>query len=176
MKKKLILLAAALALSSVTSGESSAPSCNLEGTWFGGSADAKFLLTITQTPGGDYTISFGPAFSMADMGLVVATACNGSITKTPGKDYEVFAIVMANRTPGHPAPTVDVMGVHGFVRVIDCNTIRIDYDFYGGYLADSIWTLGKMPFLDIPDYVPNPPPFSETYRRMPTTCAQCPNQ
>ncbi len=122
----------------------------------------------------DYTLSFGPAFSMSDMGLVVATTCNGSITKMPGKDYEAFAIVMANRTPGHPAPTVGVMGVHGFVNIVDCNTIRIDYDFYGGYLANSIWTLGKMPFLDVPDYVPIPPPFSETYRRMPTTCAQCP--
>jgi hypothetical protein len=144
--------------------------CTLAGTWYGGSSDAKYLLSITRDPGGDFTMVGYASFTQETLGYPITTAFSNSILKNRRKGYEGYGIGMVNNTTAFPAPSPEVWAAHYTVRFLDCNTIELDYDFFGAYL----WASNKTPFIDPPDYVVVPPPFSETYRRMPTVCPQCP--
>ena len=146
--------------------------CTLAGTWYGGSSEAKYMFTVIAGTGGDYTAIGDAAFSQVTLGYPITTAFSNSIVKNRRKGYEGYGIGMVNSTDAFPAPSPEVWAIHFAVRFIDCDTIELDYDFFGAYL----WLSNKTPFVDPPDYVVVPPPFSETYRRMPTVCPQCPHQ
>lgn len=167
-----IVLTLAVALSaSVVWGQGQSQgqgSCTIAGTWYGGSDAAKYLGHILPGAGSDFSTVFDGAFSLGALGFPVKTVFAGSILKTQGA-FEFYAIGMVNDSTSFPAPAPQVYAVHATVRVIDCSTLRFDYDFFGAYL----WSSNRIPFVDPPDYVVSPPPFSETYRRMPTDCPQC---
>ncbi len=168
------ILAAAVVLNppALWSQEAATASCAMAGTWYGGGEVVKYLMTVIPGPGGDYTATADGAYSLDALGFPVKTIWSGSIVKGSGKDYEFFAISLLNKTSAFPAPTPDLQAVHATARLTDCNTLQFDYDFFGGYL----WPTDKIPFLSVPDYVVVPPPFSETYHRMPATCTQCAKQ
>ncbi len=130
---------------------------------------AKYLMKVIQDPGGDFSTVAQGAFSQQSLGFPVGTIWTGSIVNTPGKGYEVFTIGMVNNSTGFPAPTPEVWGVHATLKAIDCDTIQFDYDFFGAYR----WESKKTPFTSPPDYLVVPPPFSETYKRMPLSCTAC---
>ena len=159
-----ITIAIAITLSAPTLWGQGSNSCSLAGTWFGGSDAAKYLGFISPGTGSDFAVIFDGAFSLSTLGFPVKTVFVGSIVKNHGA-YEMYAIGMVNASAQFPATTPQVWAVHGTVRLIDCNTLRMDDDFFGAYL----WTSNKTPFLDSPDYVVAPPPITETYRRMPVT-------
>jgi hypothetical protein len=140
----------------------------MAGTWFGGGDAAKYLAVITPGASNDFNLVFDGAYSLTTLGFPVKTIWSGSIVRT-NTTFDLYAIGMTNASTGFPAPTPDVWAVHAKVRLTDCNTLHIDYDFFGAYY----WSSNKTPFVDLPDYVVAPPPFSETYKRMPTTCQQC---
>lgn len=150
-------------------------SCDLAGTWYGGGETAKYVMVITHDQGDRYNGVSQGAFSGADLGFPLATIFAGSMVKGRGNSYEGFAIGMMNSTtsfpylPTDPAANPQVWAVHSNVYLVDCNTLREDYDFFGAYQQPT----DKIPFVSAPDYVVVPPPFSETYRRMPTKCLQC---
>lgn len=148
-------------------------SCTMAGQWYGGSPGVYYLLTITRNPGGDYTMIGAAAFSQVSLGYPITTIFSNSIVKGRGNTYEFFGIGMVNKSDGFPAPYPELWAVHGTARLTDCSTLQLDYDFFGAYYMPS----DKKPFLDAPDYVLEPPPpFSETYQRMPTKCKQCAKQ
>jgi hypothetical protein len=97
------------------------------------------------------------------------TLINGSVVKGPRGSYEAYAVGLANKA--NFGPMVDLLAVHADVSFTDCNNIAFKFDFFGGYSWNTLAT--KTPFLDPPDFVPVPPPFTETYRRMPTVCKVC---
>jgi hypothetical protein len=144
-------------------------SCTMDGTWYGGGPLTKYLLTIIANPGGDYTMTGYAAFTQATLGIPVTTTFSNSIVKVGRRAWEFFGIGMINKSAGFPAPTPEVWALHGTARLKDCNTLQLDYDFFGAYLLPT----EKKPFISPPDHVIVPPPFSETYERMPTTCTQC---
>lgn len=160
---------------STQAGHDTAPaavSCTMAGTWYGGGADAKYLMAVQPATGGDYSTIAQGAFSQVVFGIPVQTIYSGSIIKGRNHTYEGFMIGMVNKSAGFPAPNAEVWAVHATVRLTDCNTLTLDYDFFGAYMMPT----QKKPFLDLPDYVVVPPPFSETYQRMPLTCAHCTQQ
>ena len=159
----MIVLAIAVALGAPALWGEGQGSCSMAGTWYGGGNEVKYLMSIFPGPGSDFTTIGDGAYSLSALGFPVKTAWMGSLVKDRGV-YENYAIGMVNDNTGFPAPTPQVWAVHATVRLIDCDTLRFDYDFFGAYL----WASDKTPFLDLPDYVVVPPPFSETYRRMPT--------
>ena len=146
-------------------------SCSMAGTWYGGSDAAKYLGYITPGAGNDFSTLFDGAYSLGTLGFPVKTVYSGSISKNQ-RTFDFYAVGLVNDTTAFPAPVPQINAVHATVTFIDCDTLRFDYDFFGGYL----WNSNKAPFLDPPDYVVSPPPFSEVYRRMPTACPQCPKR
>lgn len=148
-------------------------SCTMAGQWYGGSPGVWYLLTITPHPGGEYTMIGAAAFSQASLGYPITTIFSNSIVKVRGNTYEFFGVGMVNTSDGFPAPNPELWAVHGTARLTGCGTLQLDYDFFGAYYMPS----DKKPFLDAPDYfLEPPPPFSETYQRMPTRCKQCAKQ
>lgn len=145
------------------------PNCDLAGSWYGGGPAAKYMLTIIQNPGGNYTMVGAAGFTQESLGYPVTTPFMNSIVKLPGNRLEFFGTGMVNNSNGFPAPTPEVWALHGTARLISCNTLQLDYDFFGAYFMP----MDKKPFIDNPDYVVVPPPFSETYTKMPTTCPLC---
>jgi hypothetical protein len=141
-------------------------SCSLEGTWYGGSQTAKYLLTIVPTTGGDYTMIWDGAYPPQALGpgIVVKTMITGSIIKIRRRGYEAFAIGMAATADANALPSIG--SVHAVVSFTGCDTMSLKFDFFGMYM----W--GKTPFIDFPD-VTMPAGFTETYKRMPTTCKVC---
>ncbi len=156
-----------------------AAACDVTGTWYGGGEVVKYLMTIipderayifNQGRSISYTLFFHASSSLAGMGFPVGTPASGSIIKRYSKSgwtIDAYAIAMPNHQEFGPTP--DIFAVHATGQMTDCNSLTLNYDFFGGYL----WTSNKIPFTDAPDYVPVPPPFTETYKRMPTKCAQC---
>jgi hypothetical protein len=142
-------------------------SCSLEGTWYGGSDQVKYLLTILPGARSDYTLIWSGAYAPAGIGYAAVTIVTGSIIRVPGGGFEAFAIAMANRV--NIGPTPEIVAVHANLRFADCNSLTFNFDFFGAYA----WVSNKTPFLDPPDAIPGPTPFTETYKRMPTICAFC---
>jgi hypothetical protein len=147
-------------------------SCTLAGTWYGGGDLTKYLMTVIPGAGGDFIGIADAAFSLSTLGFPVKTVWPGLTIKGSGKSYEMFSIGMVNSTASFPAPAPEVWAVHATARMVDCDTLHLDYDFFGAYY----WPTDKQPFLSPPDYVVVPPPFTETYRRMPAICTQCPKK
>lgn len=145
------------------------PKCNLAGSWYGGGPDAKYMLTIIQDPGGNYTMVGAAAFTQQSLGYPVTTPFMNSIVKLPGNRLEFFGTGMVNQSDGFPAPNPELWALHGTATMIGCDTLQLDYDFFGAYFMPT----NKKPFSDYPDYVVVPPPFSETYTKMPLTCPLC---
>jgi len=143
-------------------------SCSMAGTWYGGGDAAKYLTYIAPGAGSDFSLVSDGAFSLGTLGLPVKTIYTGSITRNQGK-FDVYAMSFVNDTTAFPAPVPQINAAHATATLVDCDTLRFDFDFFGGYL----WNSNKTPFVDTPDYVVSPPPFSEVYHRMPTTCPQC---
>ena len=99
----------------------------------------------------------------------MSTIWTGPVVQNNGV-YEHYIISLWNASGEFPAPTPEVQAVHATFKFIDCNTLELDYDFFGAYL----WTSNKTPFVDDPDYVPVPPPFTEVYHRVQAgSCPQC---
>ncbi len=144
--------------------------CTFAGTWYGGGADAKYMLTIIANPGGNYTMLGYAGFTQVNLGYPVTTTFSNTIVKGPGKKWQFFGGGMVNQSASFPAPNPELWALHGTARLTDCSTLKLDYDFFGAYLMPTT----KIPLMDKPDYVVVPPPFSETYQRLPTTCGQCP--
>jgi len=144
--------------------------CNPVGTWFGGSdsSSAKYLLRITAGPAGRYTVTYYIGFTPAISRL---SPWSGDMVKS--KDgYVVYSIALANFAsvppPAGGAPP-DIWAVRARMTFDGCDTLKSTLDFFGGYKWDT-----KVPFLDPPDY--SGTIGTESYRRMPTTCAEglCP--
>ena len=150
-------------------------SCDLAGTWYGGGETAKYVMYITHEKGEQYSTVSQGAFNAGDVGFPLATIYSGQIVKVRENKYDGYAIGMMNTTanfpflPTDPAANPQVWAVHSKSHLVDCDTMQINYDFFGAYL----WTSAKTPFADAPDFVPVPPPFTETYKRMPMKCAYC---
>ena len=143
--------------------------CDLAGVWYGGSPDAQYMLTIIQDPGGNYTMIGAAAFTQQSLGYPVTTPFSSSIVKLPSNRFEFFGTGMVNTSDGFPAPTPELWALHGTARLTNCDSLQLDYDFFGAYFMPT----DKKPFFSSPDYVVVPPPFSETYKKMPTKCVQC---
>lgn len=100
---------------------------------------------------------------------------SNSIVKIRGNKGEFFGTGMVNNSSGFPAPQPELWALHGVATLATCSTLKLDYDFFGAYLMGTYLTpTDKKPFIDTPDYVVVPPPFSETYQKVPLTCKQCP--
>jgi len=143
--------------------------CDLAGVWYGGSPVAQYMLTIIQNPGGNYTMIGAAAFTQQSLGYPVTTPFSTSVVKLPGNRLEFFGTGMVNKSDGFPAPNPELWAVHATGRLTSGDSLQLDYDFFGGYFTPT----DKRPFISNPDYVVVPPPFTETYNRMPTKCALC---
>lgn len=153
--------------------------CDLSGTWYGGGEVTKYLLTLTPRGifGDSYNLVFNGAYSMAKapspmVPIPVTTPFTGVVIRNywgSSAPYIVTFAGMMNTSDAFPAPTPQVWALHATAKLTDCNTLEIDYDFFGAYLMP----MTKVPFVDQPDYVPVPPPFTETYKRVPVTCSIC---
>jgi|SRR6516225_3978062 len=154
------------------SSNSTPRKCDLAGVWYGGSPDAQYMLTVIQDPGGNYTMIGAAGFTQVSLGYPVTTTFSSSIVKLPGNRLEFFGTGMVNKSDGFPAPNPELWALHGTARLTNCNSMQLDYDFFGAYFIPT----NKTPFISNPDYVVVPPPFSETYKRMPTKCRPCGGQ
>jgi hypothetical protein len=168
-KRLLVLCFLLIAIPSLAQTSTAIGACNPAGAWYGGSPDVKYMLTIIQDPGGNYTMIGSASFTQASLGYPVTTPFTTSIVKRPGNRLEFFGTGMVNSNGGFPAPNPELWALHGTARMTSCDSLQLDYDFFGGYFMPT----DKKPFLSSPDYVVVPPPFSETYTKMPTTCTQC---
>lgn len=168
-KRLLVLCFLLIAIPSLAQNSTAIGACNPAGAWYGGSPDVKYMLTIIQDPGGNYTMIGSASFTQASLGYPVTTPFTTSIVKRPGNRLEFFGTGMVNSNGGFPAPNPELWALHGTARMTSCDSLQLDYDFFGGYFMPT----DKRPFLSSPDYVVVPPPFSETYTKMPTTCTQC---
>ena len=157
-------------------GDPAHTSCTLDGIWYGGGPDAKYVMTVIPNPGGDYTtIGFG-AFTQASLGYPVTTAFPGITIKGHGKKWEFFGTGMVNTSDKFPAPNPELWAVHGTGTLIENCILKLDYDFFGAYYVPTVVPFDKKPFIDPPDYSLIPPVFSETYQKMPVKCPLCPKQ
>ena len=174
--KRTILVAifsASVAMSGFAQNQNS---CSPAGAWYGGSeGTVKYLGSITPIDGSTYTLLFDGAYSTKDIGFPVKTIFAGTFKAQKYGEYlfEGSGGGLANPSDAMPPKTGPaILVVHFRMRFEDCNTLKFDYDFFGGYFMGN----GKVPFVDVPDFFPAPVPIHETYKRLPINCPLCTNQ
>lgn len=178
MKRMILLsvLSALLVIPSLAQNLTNPKGCSPAGTWYGGS-DYKYLITInpimgvTSTPGERFAIRGEGVYDNVSFGYKAWTSWPGELVRTTDGRYVDHSISMFTTSSELPPPgnSYELDAVRGWMTFTDCNNIKINYDFFGGYLD-----LNKVPFVDQPDlnYLP-PGGLQETYHRMPTTCPAC---
>jgi hypothetical protein len=160
-----ILVTALMAVPSVAQGFGD--ECNPVGTWFGGSdsSSSKYLLNIQAGPAGRYTVTYHLGF-IPIPAIPRISSYVGEMVKTNNK-FVVYSLALANFSPvpallGGPPP--NIFAVRAQMEFEECNTLKSTIDFIGVYSWGD-----KVPFLDLPDNSASLG--TESYRRMPTTCA-----
>ncbi len=153
-------------------------SCDLTGTWYGGSnPQYPYLVSMTPTGPGRYFSSFQNGYDVHPVPpgyYVAATAWVGETIKKGSKTFDSYIMAYwlwdsataaaAGLDPS--LPEVDI--VHSRIKFIDCNTFTSTIDVFSAYLS---FTPDKTPFVTPPDFSYLPPEglIVETYHRMPTT-------
>jgi hypothetical protein len=146
-------------------------SCSFAGTWYGGSAGAKYLMTIVPKGGNSYSVTAEGAYTLAALGVVVNTSYSGEMVKVGPKRYEARLITLLTYQTT-PPPTaggaLEIDAARAFMELTGCNEMTSTIDYFVGY-----WGWGKEPFVDEPDIdllveLNGGEPLIETYRRIST--------
>ncbi len=139
--------------------------CNPAGTWYGGSALFKYLLTIIPTEGNRYTVIYDGTYSLAASGYAVSTRYTGELIRK-GESLKLNAMAIHNQSgivPVSPS-TLHIWAITQTGGFTDCDTLQMTDDAAVGYL----WTSNKVPLKDAPDWVILSSPLVETYHRLPS--------
>ncbi len=157
----LLLVIALLAVPSVAQGFGD--ECNPVGTWYGGSdsSSEKYLLNIQAGPAGRYTVTYHLGFIPS---VPRISSYVGQMVKENNR-FVAYSLALGNLSSKGGVPP-DIFAVRSEMVFDGCDTLKSPIDFIGGY---SGYTWGRVPFQDLPDYMV--PLGTESYRRMPTTCA-----
>ncbi len=141
--------------------------CNPAGTWYGGSAPFKYLLTIIPTEGNRYTVMYDSTYSLAAsaFGFAVSTRYTGElIRKADHLELNAMAIHSTSGTAPVNPSTLHIWAIKQTGGFTDCDTLQMTDDLAAGYL----WTSNKVPLKDAADYVILSSPLVETYHRLPS--------
>ena len=122
--------------------------CSPAGIFYGGAEldeeglFFKWILNVTPEKNGRYLIS---AYAGWGAGVPIATPMNGTSVRIGRNKYEFFGIGYQNTDDSYPPlnPPI-IIAVHGYMQMIDCDTLRAEYDFQG------IYAWGMEPFVDPP--------------------------
>jgi hypothetical protein len=153
-------------------------SCDISGTWYGGSDPAyQYLWTISPMAGGRYNSLVQPGFDNRPFGYITWSNWSGEILKIDARTYDQYAMSYFVWAPGSAPegvdgtlPEVDI--VRSRIRLVDCNTLTNSIDVYAGYYN---FTPEKTPFVTPVDFdFLAGGVLVETYHRMPTACPACP--
>ncbi len=140
--------------------------CNPAGTWYGGSAPFKYLLTIIPTQGNHYAVLYDSTYSLAASGFALSTRYTGELIRKDG-ELKLNAIAIHNTSGIFPVnpDTLHIWAITQTGRFTDnCDTLQMTDDVAAGYL----WTSNKVPLKDDPDYLILTSPLVETYHRLPS--------
>lgn len=169
MRNRLVLLAAlvlaAVAVAVPCGAQGAGRSCDLSGSWYGGSDPAyPYLASFTPVGAGRYYSSFQNGYDARLFGYSSATAWVGETIQKGSKTFDSY-IMSYWILEGASLPEVDI--VHSRITFIDCNTFTSTIDVFSAYFS---FTPDKTPFVTAPDFsYLSGGPIVETYHRIPTT-------
>ena len=153
-------------------------SCDLAGTWYGGSVVAYHMTIIPGVARGHYTVFAEGMYKNS----VMNTVYTGQVARKHGR-YEGPLMQLSTQDPDflNPPPIwkmPDIIAGWSSMKLVDCNTIESRIPFFGVYFGSNIWqpgvvwtTPGKTPLLDAPDVdlldvLAGGKPIVETYHRL----------
>ncbi|MFN7998331.1 MAG: hypothetical protein U0Q18_32215 [Bryobacteraceae bacterium] len=157
--------------------------CNFAGSWYGGSPDVAFPyygLTITPISNGRFSVTGQYGSEVQSAGYLHATLWTGEFSKADAHTYRGMLFSMWQWDPLSPLlppgvdpnlPEMDFIHVKT-IEFLDCNTIRLSYDFVAVYYNS---TYSIMPPLapPAPGFIQKfDPLLVEVYYRIPTTVPQ----
>lgn len=179
----ILLVAGGLLLSSSQlwsqEGRQRRPSCDLSGTWYGGSVVAYQMTIIPAASENQYIVLFEGMYKNS----VMNTLFSGEIAKRENL-YAGSIMQLSTSDPDflNPPPIgkmPDIIAGWTSVEFVDCNTIKNTIPFFGLYFSNNIWqpgivwnAEGKIPLVDAPDVdlldiLNGGRPIVETYHRLP---------
>ncbi len=169
MRNRLLLLCLIVMVLPCLAQSPGMASCSPAGTWYGGS-EVKYLFTITPITGERFAIRAEILGDVASAGIPAWTSWSGQLIKVGPNRYQGQYISMYTSSPGFPPAqdSFEVDGVRGYLSFIDCDNMKIEYDFYLVY-----FDMSKIVFVDQADITMNISGSVETYRRVPMTCPAC---
>jgi hypothetical protein len=171
-----ILVFATVAVAVPCGAQGVGASCDISGTWYGGSnPNWPYLWTITPMGGGRYSSIAANAYPTSQLpGYNSTTNWSIELLKVDARTFDAygmsyFVYQWADINTGE-LPEVDIAQP---ARHVDCNTMVSTIDVYAFYWRfDSV---SMTPFVTPPDFdVLAGNVLVETYHRMPTACPACP--
>lgn len=178
----ILVLAGGLLLSaSPLLAEGPPRSCDLTGTWYGGSIVA-YQMTIVPAGSGHYSVIAEGMYKNS----VMNTIYTGLVARKHNR-YEGPLMQLTTSDPDFLKPPAeigkmpDIIAAWSSMELADCNTIQNTIPFFGIYFGGPIgqsgivWVPpGKIPLLDPPDFnlllpITGGAPIKETYHRLPRT-------
>ncbi len=167
MGKKTALLVAVVVLASAfpALAQGFRTDCNPAGTWYGGSAPFKYLLTIIPTEGNRYAVIYDSTYSLAPAGYAVSTRYTGELIRK-ADHLKINAMAIHNLSGTYPVnpSTLHIWALSQSGGFTDCDTLQMTDEVAAGYF----WTSAKVPLKDAPDWVILSSPLVETYHRLPS--------
>ena len=167
MKRVLLIVCCILIIAPLLA--QSQNTCSPVGTWYGGS-DVKYLFTITAITGEKFATRAEVVGNVASAGAPGWTSWSGELVRISGNRYLGQYISMYTSSPEFPPPadSFEVDAARGYLSFVNCDNIKIEYDFYLVY-----FDLSKIVFVDQPDVTIDITGSVETYHRMPMGCPAC---
>lgn len=166
--KKMVGLYVVLLLAAPLLGAAEWKHCDPTGTWYGGSAEYLYVMTITPKAEDTYTLVAQAVYELGQFGFSVGTDWSGSLVQRGNRRFEVRALAMYVYAPeGSTESVMEMDIIHSFVQIDQsCAELTQTIDAFGGYFP---FVPGEtVPFVTPPDldFLPGGEPLVETYARM----------
>jgi hypothetical protein len=175
----LVLVGGLLLSASPLLAEGPPRSCDLTGTWYGGSIVAYHMTVVPAAKPGHFTVIAQGMYKDS----VMNTVYTGQVAKKHDR-YEGPLMQLSTSDDAFlgPPPLIgkmpDIIAGWTSMKLVDCNTIESRIPFFGLYAGSGIWepgivwkTDGKVPLvaapdLDLLDFLNEGKPIKETYHRL----------
>jgi hypothetical protein len=108
------------------------------GTWYGGSAAAKYLYNFIPGENGRHFLTCSAAYSPELLGAALVTTFTGELKKVAENSYEIRLMGLSRKNPADPEELPVIAAAKGDAELDGHDKMTITYNMAGFYEWDKV--------------------------------------